>query len=280
MDNFIVELVSNASSSIYPDNTLASFTNFLPEQLYLDGDWEVALLEITYPALYNNITEGKFWYVPQRSTSKKSNNEETREALNESYESVTILPAMYLSLDEIFQSMNDALRLRNRQSVELKWKVDSITRHCEIELASDKSQLVFASQDLCSILGFSQSVWFSSKGPHRSEFPIDILRFHSVMVYTDIVEFSIIGDTKAPILRCFPFNNKIQRDSISVTKYSNYVSFDNLQFRRLLKNSIHSIKVELRSPTGELIPFVAVGITRLTLLFRKTKASPKDSIPI
>ena len=278
MDNFIVELVSNASS-IYPDNTLASFTNFLPEQLYLDGDWEVALLEITYPALYNNITEGKFWYVPQ-STSKKSNNEETREALNESYESVTILPGMYLSLDEIFQSMNDALRLRNRQSVELKWKVDSITRHCEIELASDKSQLVFASQDLCSILGFSQSVWFSSKGPHRSEFPIDILRFHSVMVYTDIVEFSIIGDTKAPILRCFPFNNKIQRDSISVTKYSNYVSFDNLQFRRLLKNSMHSIKVELRSPTGELIPFVAVGITRLTLLFRKTKASPKDSIPI
>ena len=280
MDNFIVELVSNASSSIYPDNTLASFTNFLPEQLYLDGDWEVALLEITYPALYNNITEGKFWYVPQRSTSKKSNNEETREALNESYESVTILPGMYLSLDEIFQSMNDALRLRNRQSVELKWKVDSITRHCEIELASDKSQLVFASQDLCSILGFSQSVWFSSKGPHRSEFPIDVLRFHSVMVYTDIVEFSIIGDTIAPILRCFPFNNKIQRDSISVTKYSNYVSFDNLQFRRLLKNSIHSIKVELRSPTGELIPFVAVGITRLTLLFRKTKASPKDSIPI
>ena len=280
MDNFIVELVSNASSSIYPENTLASFTNFLPEQLYLDGDWEVALLEITYPALYNNITEGKFWYVPQRSTSKKSNNEETREALNESYESVTILPGMYLSLDEIFQSMNDALRLRNRQSVELKWKVDSITRHCEIELASDKSQLVFASQDLCSILGFSQSVWFSSKGPHRSEFPIDILRFHSVMVYTDIVEFSIIGDTKAPILRCFPFNNKIQRDSISVTKYSNYVSFDNLQFRRFLKISIHSIKVELRSPTGELIPFVTVGITRLTLLFRKTKASPKDSIPI
>ena len=236
MDNFIVELVSNASSSVYPDNILASFINFLPEQLYLDGDWEVALLEITYPALYNNITEGKFWYVPQRNTSKKRNNEETREALNESYEAVTILPGMYLSLDEIFQSMNDALRLRNRQSVELKWKVASITRHCEIELASDKSQLVFASQDLCSILGFSQSVWFSSKGPHRSEFPMDILRFHSVMVYTDIVEFSIIGDTKAPILRCFPFINKSQRDAISVTKYSNYVSFDNLQFRRLLKN--------------------------------------------
>ena len=279
MDNFIVELVSKASS-VYPDNTLASFTNFFPEQLYLDGDWEVAFLEITYPALYNNITEGKFWYVPQRNTSKKRNNEETREALNESYESVTILPGMFLSLDEIFQSMNDALRLRNRQSVELKWKVDSITRHCEIELASDKSQLVFASQDLCSILGFSQSVWFSSKRPHRSEFPIDILRFHSVMVYTDIVEFSIIGDTKAPILRCSPFINKIQRDAISVTEYSNHVSFHNLQFRRLLKNSIHSIKVDLRSPTGELIPFVAVGITRLTLLFRKTKASPKDSIPI
>lgn len=263
-----MELVSNASSSIYPDNTLASFTNFLPEQLFLDGDWEVALLEITYPALYNNITDGKFWYVPQSPTSNKRKNEASSEP-------VSILPGLYLSLDEIFQSVNDALRLRNRQSADLKWKVDSITRHCEIELASENSQLVFGSQDLCSILGFSKGVWFNSKGPHKSEFPIDILRFHSVMVYTDIVEFSIIGDTKAPILRCFPFINKIQRDSISITKYTNYVSFDNLQFRRLLKNSIHSIKVELRSPTGELIPFVAVGITRLTLLFRKIERSQK-----
>ena len=51
----------------------------------------------------------------------------------------------------------------------------------------------------------------------------------------------------------------------------NHFSLHQLQFRKLLKDSIHSIKVELRSQTGELIPFVSVGLTRLNLLFRKQK---------
>ena len=49
----------------------------------------------------------------------------------------------------------------------------------------------------------------------------------------------------------------------------NYQSFTNLQFKKLLKNSFHSIKIELSDTTGEKIPFVSVGITRVVLLFRK-----------
>ena len=32
-----MELVSNASGELFPDNTLSSFTNFLPEQINLEG---------------------------------------------------------------------------------------------------------------------------------------------------------------------------------------------------------------------------------------------------
>ena len=60
MSSFIVELVSTASAEIYPQNTLSAFTNCLPEQLNLEGDWEVALLEISYPSLINNVTKGNF----------------------------------------------------------------------------------------------------------------------------------------------------------------------------------------------------------------------------
>ena len=37
MDSRTLELVSNAPSQLYPNNTLSSFTNFLPEQVNLDG---------------------------------------------------------------------------------------------------------------------------------------------------------------------------------------------------------------------------------------------------
>ena len=37
------ELVSNACAQVSPDNTLSSFTNFLPEQLNLEVQWEIAI---------------------------------------------------------------------------------------------------------------------------------------------------------------------------------------------------------------------------------------------
>ena len=49
----------------------------------------------------------------------------------------------------------------------------------------------------------------------------------------------------------------------------NYQLFSNLQFRPPLKNSSHSIHIDLRDPSGEKFPFVSVGITRLVLMFRK-----------
>ena len=49
MESFTIELVSSASAQLFPDNTLSSFINFLPEQLNLDGQWEVAISETKHP---------------------------------------------------------------------------------------------------------------------------------------------------------------------------------------------------------------------------------------
>ena len=43
MDSFTIELVSNASGELFPDNTLNSFTILSPEQVNLERQWEVAL---------------------------------------------------------------------------------------------------------------------------------------------------------------------------------------------------------------------------------------------
>ena len=66
MDLFTIELVSNASAELFPDNTLSNFTNFLPEQLNLEGQWEVVISETSYPSMYQNITERKFKFFDEK----------------------------------------------------------------------------------------------------------------------------------------------------------------------------------------------------------------------
>ena len=41
MDLVTIELISNASLPLFPNNTLTSFTKFLPEKVNLEGKWKV-----------------------------------------------------------------------------------------------------------------------------------------------------------------------------------------------------------------------------------------------
>ena len=57
-NDMTMNLISNASMETFPGNKL-SFTTLLPTPKTLSGDWQVALLEISWPALVYNVTEGK-----------------------------------------------------------------------------------------------------------------------------------------------------------------------------------------------------------------------------
>ena len=107
----------------------------------------------------------------------------------------------------------------------------------------------------------SEMIWENScvgKGSHEPTSAYDIVRIDLLMIYTDIVGYNIIGDTKAPSLCCFPFISKLKSgDIITTGQYMNYQTFSNLQFRRLLKNSFHSIHIDLRDTSVEKISFVS-----------------------
>ena len=90
------------------------------------------------------------------------------------------------------------------------------------------------------------------KGPHKPEFAYELVRIHPLMIYTDLIRYNIVGDTKVLLLRCFPFISKLKSgDIITTGQYMNYQTFTNLQFRPLLKNSFHSIRINLRDTSGE-----------------------------
>ena len=152
-------------------------------------------------------------------------------------------------------------------------KVSRSPQKVDIYLANEKSGLVFFRTDQGHIFGSNVGTEFGEmlrgKGPHEPEFAYDV-RMHSLMIYTDLIEYNIVGDTKAPLLCCFPFVSKLKAgDNITTGQYMNYQTFSNLQFRPLLKNFFHSNHIDLRDTSGEKIHFVSVGITCFVLMFRK-----------
>ena len=148
------------------------------------------------------------------------------------------------------------------------------TQKVDIHLANEGSVVAFFSTDLGHIFGSNFGnkfgVIFRGKGPHEPEFAYDIVRKHSLMIYTDLIEYNIVGDIKTPMLCCFLFISELKAgDIITTGQYMNYQTFSNLQIRPLLKNCFHSIHIDSRDSSGEKIHFVSVGITRLFLMFGK-----------
>ena len=174
--------------------------------------------------------------------------------------------------------MNRLIQERNNHNETcITVNVSRKTQKSVILLAKDNSGLAFCSTDLDHIsgnnVGNEFGVLMIGKGPHEPKFAYDIVRIHSLMIFSDLVEYSIVGDTKVPLLRCFPCISKLKGgDIITTGQYMNYQTFNNLQFRPLLKNSFHSIHIDLRDTSGEKIPFLSVGITRLVLMFRKVSS--------
>ena len=241
MSSYTVDLVSSSSFNVYPDNSLASFTNFLPDQLEFEGEWEVALLEISYPAVYNNLSSGTFWYrnADDWSKSKVFGKPFDYGKIKEFH----IEPGLYSSVDEILISMNSVLKKVTKiNQNNLKWELNPISRKLQMKLTNRSCGFSFGSSDLRTTTGFD-SDFYDYPESQNAPYPIDIQRIHSALVYTDIVEYFVLGGTKVPILRYFLFAQNISRESLSVTKTTNCFSFDNLQFRKLLRNSFHSIKI-------------------------------------
>ena len=211
--------------------------------------------------MYQNITEVKIKFFDKK--------------LSKSTSTYSIETGLITSITDIVEAMNTLIQERNNHNETcITVKVSHRTQKVVIMLANDSSGLAFCSTDLGHIFGNTVGNEFGvlmiGKGPHEPQFAYDIVRIHSLMIYSDIVEYNIVGDTKGPLLRCFPFFSKLYGgDIITTGQYINYQTINNLQFRPLLKKSFHGTHIDLRDPSGEKLPFVSVGITRLVSMFRK-----------
>ena len=88
-------------------------------------------------------------------------------------------------------------------------KVFRRTQKSEVYLASGESGLAFFSTDLGHLFGSNVGSELGKRlrgrGPRKPEFASDIVLIHSLMIYKDLIEYNIVGATKAPISALLSF---------------------------------------------------------------------------
>ena len=166
-------MVSNASAELFPDKTLSSSTNFLPEQVNLEGQWEVAISEISYPSMYQNKTEGKFKFFDEK--------------LSKSTSSYNLERGLYTSITDIVEAMKRLIQERNNHNENcITVKVSRRTQKVVITRANDTSGLASCSTDLGHTFGNHVGNKFGvlviGRGPREPEFAYDNVRIHSLMI--------------------------------------------------------------------------------------------------
>ena len=167
MTSRLIELVSTASLNVYPNNTVASFTTLLPENMVLDGEWEVGLLELSYPSRCLNVTEGLFRLYPY--------NADPGGLLDGSID-YNVAPGVYESIDELIDEMNDLSKtLYSDAHVSAK----SINRDGTLSLWFH-TECIFEpiSKDMIQIFGYQKNI-------HRPLINIGIVLIRSI--YLDFI---------------------------------------------------------------------------------------------
>ena len=105
---------------------------------------------------------------------------------------------------------------------------------------------------------------------YYGEFPVDLCSGkHLIFIYTNIIEYQYVGDTKAPLLRVIDSKQRLKNGSVCELEPTHRIVFSNLDYKKHLSNTIQSISIKLRTKTGELVTFLGTGKVILTLQFKK-----------
>ena len=170
--------------STFPDNTLENFNTLLPHPIQLMGDWEVAIVEMTWPRLVQNLLQGNFSYQfincqeedarppPRHRRPGMVRMYTPHKSLGEPFAQPAVenmKQGIYSSIDLILDSICKQV-FRNKwasssKHFPLSWKIDAQRQTLRVKLSGcndDRLILKAQSADLRTILGMTTLVDCSS----------------------------------------------------------------------------------------------------------------------
>ena len=121
---FTMTLVSSASRNVFKDNTLANFKNLLSEEVSLQGEWRVAVTEITFSAQINNVTGNNIVYIKKKRVIARMKNEKNKISRRYLGETSKITKGEYRNIAQILHEV-----LRKTELEKMDYVIDPITKH-------------------------------------------------------------------------------------------------------------------------------------------------------
>lgn len=246
-DHFFVTLPSDSSVKYYPNNTVARFVTKLPETIRLQGQYEMALAEIIYPHTWHNIEGDKdsYWIA----------------VVNKDFVQKAYIPSGYY---EDGTTLVDALNQAFAQDIGAKFSFNRTTGRFTLNFRSPSNFTFVMSDDLQRYTGLEPPLntkTFNETGKH--DFNVD-RGMNLMYVYCDVASHSIVGDTKAPLLRVCNVTGK-HKDIVRHTYFQpHYVPVG--------RDDFDTIEIAIYNELGKPMPF-QYGKSVVTLHFRRKWAT-------
>lgn len=276
-EDFYVTLSSNVRNYDF-DNSICNFVTQLPAPLLLDSQWRVAVTEIHYTNSWCNLRSDNSIKIIAAFTGD-----------NSLYNVPAVLPAgRYDDIEMLIDEITAKLQASKSNNVQRIPKLEVNHFNRRVRLTQGVSSLGMPltlefDQELSEILGVStgyrsnlahQIVTLSHEvidvNPSVSEEEVfeanrayDLSGgIHSLFVYSDIVDFSVVGDTKAQLLRMVHVPASSHFGSSVVDRY------ENPYYMPLSTKEISSIEVHIKDDTDTPIAF-EFGRVKLVLHFSR-----------
>ena len=261
-------LPSNATQTIYAENTISDFTVYQPKTLDFVGPLEVALVEFCYSSSWYNLSGLSDYYLHYRQNVVSA---------------IASIPSGYFQNSRsIIQHLLHDLKIKCLQNL------DYALAHSSETYVSEpiKFQLTLQYNE------FTQKVSFQVKGPSSTDYHVqlsepltrqdfwirasgfwrtwffegnrvtDLNPINLLFIYSNITTPVVVGDCQAHLL-----------DTISVKeKAGEYISrrYEKLRYLPLLSNTILHVHISIRDDQGEKIQFHK-GKSLVVLHFRRQK---------
>ena len=281
MSSFYLTLPSNSSMNYYPTNTLANYVTKLPQLFDLNGEWEVGLSEIQFPISWHNVSKDEAQLEMYHVDISSSNNP----AVND----ISPPPGHYDSPDALVKQINAIIASKERQKNVVRLSYNEISKKVTVNFGPEEKlpAILVMSKAFAELIGFNladvRSVpcdhvgeekendkpgnWWKIKGSANRSLTgsnvCDLQRgFCSLFVYCDVVEPTVVGDVKVPLLRTV---NIVGKEGITVSRI-----YQNIQYVPIHRKQFDTIEIDIRDDTGRKVPFER-GKVIVTLHFRLTK---------
>jgi len=298
-NNIYLTLPSNSSMSYHSENTLASYTTRLSNEISFSENWEVGLAEIQFQKTWFNVPKGEtidlVCYVCSRTdltnldqpeileqnllrsantssvVSYSQENANSAKPITRYRKLVEVQPGYYNTIEDLVDHLNKIM-LKNFPSQKefdnwLSFKYNTTKRRITISLQkgvslkfSEKLSIILGiGSDRGEIINFSQDDITIFRCPRAAD--INAL-IHTMYIYCDLCEYGFCGDIKAPLLRVLPLEGEFGQTV--------YKDFPQPRFVPVRKCSFQSIEIHLCSDSGDFIPF-EFGRVITILQLRKSK---------